>query len=193
MDDSSVFKVAIIGNASVGKTSIITTLMKGEFVKEIKSTIGAAFVSKIFKTKYGTADLHIWDTAGQERFRSVVPMYLRNVDAAIVVFAVDAKESFDQLNEWIEILESASTGAPIYIVANKIDLGKGDLFTKGENFAKENNYKFFGTSALDKDSISELFEVIANDCALYKVEECNRDEVEIDLAITSVEKKKECC
>ena len=75
-------KVIMLGDSSVGKTSIVLQFYKAQFEMTSEPTIGASYVTKIMKTKRGDLPLHIWDTAGQERFKSVIPMYMRGCSAA---------------------------------------------------------------------------------------------------------------
>ena len=188
------FKVAVIGNSSVGKTSIISTLQKGVFEDRITPTVGATYISKIFETEYGTADLHIWDTAGQEKFRSVVPMYLRNSDAAIITCAVDSIESVQQLSSWIEMLENIVVDSYIVIVCNKIDIGKNDVYEKARDFANANKYPFYATTSKDFTTIEPLFRDIANEVMRYAAEiNKKEEEAQLELTQTTEEHKKGCC
>lgn len=165
-------KVIMLGDSSVGKTSIVLQFYKSEFETTSEPTVGAAYITKIMKTKQDngkTQDLplHIWDTAGQERFKSVIPMYMRGCSAIVLVCATDSVDSIHSLDGWIKIVRDSVDidEVEIYVVLNKID--KEPVFDAAtpEAWAKERNYKFFKTSAKDKENIDELFQTIADDIA----------------------------
>lgn len=124
-------KLVLLGESSVGKSSIVTRYITGSFQKT-NATIGAAFTTKTFELP-GTGgsikrvNLEIWDTAGQERYRSMAPMYFRNTDIALVVFDVTRPESLrkaqswiDELNEYVE--QDRRDEIIIKLVGNKVDL-----------------------------------------------------------------------
>lgn len=114
----SLHRVVTIGETSVGKTSIITQLVKKSFNPNEKSTVGAMFV--VYNQKLDTStlkdelnnvnnnggevvvEMQIWDTAGQERFRSLGPIYYRGAEAAVVVFDFTSLNSFERLQSWID-------------------------------------------------------------------------------------------
>lgn len=121
--DINSYKIVIIGDGSVGKTAIIDQFIKEVFISDIESTVGASFRTKIVDTSYGSIELSIWDEAGRERYRSLIPLYLRNSSAVIIV--VDISEYYSNINSleiWHEIVKINSSNSRIYIVANKIDL-----------------------------------------------------------------------
>lgn len=187
---SAVFKVTVVGSASVGKTSVLSMLKRGKFSDTTSSTIGATYFAKQFETSNGEIELHVWDTAGQERFMSVVPMYLRGSHAVIVMCSVDIAESFNSIDHWLGIVKECCEDTFIYIVANKTDLGENEIYEKAKNFAAQHSYEFFGTSATDLTTILPLFEKISEDCAALP-----RDDtvVEVQIADVQEEKKKGCC
>ena len=93
MSSDTTYKVVLLGDTNVGKTAILTRFAKGTFRKEMDSTIGAHFMSKIvtLPTSDVKVKLQVWDTAGQERYRSITPIYYRDAAAAIVVFDITSK------------------------------------------------------------------------------------------------------
>ena len=161
-------KCVILGNSTVGKTSILNSYFYDTSDETVDSTIGAVFVTKLFKNYFDEdVRLHMWDTAGQERYRSLVPMYLRGANIAILAYDISNRDSFDDLDKWLLSITQYSD-IEIIIVANKADLRdteyKGYLIPdiKGENYANNFNVKFFSVSAKTKQNISELFEYILN-------------------------------
>jgi small GTP-binding protein len=159
-------KVILVGDASVGKTSIIQQFNRGVFDEEAEATIGASFVSKLINTSMGPVQIHIWDTAGQERYRSLIPMYSRNALSAIIVVDMTHYPSFEHLDMWVT---SVHAGCPpecgIYIVANKVDLPPivplGDL----EKWCIAHKFPLFRTSAKDHGSVVLVFQKVAEDVA----------------------------
>ncbi|OHS96021.1 GTP-binding protein ypt5 [Tritrichomonas foetus] len=157
-------KVIMLGDSSVGKTSIVLQFYKSEFESTSEPTVGAAYVTKVMKTSNGELPLHIWDTAGQERFKSVIPMYMRGCSAIVLVSSTDSIDSIKALNDWMKIVrDTVEDIENIYLVLNKIDKEPTYDISIAEAWAKERNYKFFQTSAKEKQNIDELFQTIAED------------------------------
>jgi small GTP-binding protein len=161
-------KVILVGDASVGKTSIIQQFSKHIFDDDgiPDPTIGASFVSKLVETSSGSVQIHIWDTAGQERYRSLIPMYSRNAVAAIIVIDITSYVSFEHLDMWVSTVK---TGCPpdcrMYIVANKIDLPPIVPMSDLEKWCIAHKYPLFRTSAKDYRSVAPMFERVAEDVA----------------------------
>ena len=154
-------RIVLVGDSSVGKTSLISRLVSGEFIPDEQSTVGAMFVLYKIACNDQSIDLQIWDTAGQEKFRSLGPIYYRNSRAGIVVFDISNAESFEHLNSWIDDFCN-TTGADvlIYVVANKTDLEEKVPIKEAEIWARKRGYFFFATSALDGTGVKELFQSI---------------------------------
>ena len=91
-----------LGDQSVGKTSVITRFMYDKFESNYAATIGIDFLSKTVYLEERTVRLQLWDTAGQERFRSLIPSYIRDSSAAVVVYDVTNRQSFLNTTRWIE-------------------------------------------------------------------------------------------
>lgn len=157
------FRVVLIGNAQVGKTSIVRRLINKEFGENYIETVGAAFFSYTYTFENQTILLQIWDTAGQEKYQSLGPIYYRNSAAAIVVFDHTDIESFHDLSNWINAFHgSASDSAKIYIVGNKNDLEDHQVTSsQAQQYAEENKYEFFSVSAKTGNNIERLFQTIA--------------------------------
>jgi small GTP-binding protein len=116
------FKFIRLGSSGVGKTSIYERLNGKEFSLNKTETIGVDF-SKITRTVNGqTFEIDLWDTYGQEVFHSILPMYYRGADAAIVIYDINDRKSFDQINFWFkELEEKAGENIPVILLANKSD------------------------------------------------------------------------
>jgi len=119
------FKVVVVGEKSVGKTSLVLRFIDGCFQPQQQPTIGAFFFSKHLVLAGGAACvLQVWDTAGQERFRAITPMYYRQAMGAIVCFDVTSEASFETMQGWVkELRENTEPGSiVIAIAATKADL-----------------------------------------------------------------------
>lgn len=119
------FKLVLLGESAVGKSSIVHRFVKNTFDDMRESTIGAAFLTQsitIPETET-TVKFEIWDTAGQERYKSLAPMYYRNANAALCVYDITSSSSFTKAQDWIsELRKQAPEGIVIALVGNKTDL-----------------------------------------------------------------------
>jgi Ras-related protein Rab-11A len=157
------FKIVIVGDASVGKTNIISRLAKNEFNTNSKPTIGVDFATKIFKFENSLVKIQLWDTAGQERYHAIVSAYYRGSAGAVIVYDLTNEKSFENIRTiWLKNLRSVSDeNLPIMILGNKKDL-KDEIAVKkneGEELAFGEKTAFFETSALSGDNINLAFEM----------------------------------
>ncbi|OHT12228.1 small GTP-binding protein [Tritrichomonas foetus] len=160
-------KVVLLGATTVGKTSIVNAAMNNEVMIDQQPTIGACFVIKKVKVEDSLVRLHIWDKAGQERFRALTPMYFRDANSILLVYAVNDEVSFNYIGSWINCIETECHEKPkLYLVANKNDLEDSRKISidQGERYAKEINADFCEVSALTRrDEILDLFYRVAQD------------------------------
>jgi small GTP-binding protein len=163
------FKVVLLGDSGVGKTSIVQQFERKEFQPAKDSTIGASFMSREIETGNGPIKLHIWDTAGQERYRSLVPTYARGACAAVIVFDLSVSDTLQSVNRWIQSFKGvAGESALTYIVGNKSDL----VATAGEAEAMLGDNvdaaQLFIVSAKRGTGIDDMFHAIADEIAVKK-------------------------
>jgi small GTP-binding protein len=157
-------KVILVGDVSVGKTSIVTQFNTATFDENVDPTVGAVFVAKQVDTSRGTVNLLVWDTAGQERYRSLVPMYSRTAAAAVLVVDVTSMSSFESVGEWYKMLkDTCPPKVKIYVVANKIDLECAIPILDLEQWANNNEMPFFRSCANEFKSVAPIFKRIAED------------------------------
>ncbi|CAF1218940.1 unnamed protein product [Adineta ricciae] len=159
------FKLVFLGEQSVGKTALITRFMYDSFDNTYQATIGIDFLSKTMYLDDRTIRLQLWDTAGQERFRSLIPSYIRDSSAAVVVYDIANSHSFQQTSKWIdEVRAERGTDVIIILVGNKTDLvDRRQVSTEdGELKAKELNVMFIETSAKAGFNVKQLFRRIAS-------------------------------
>ena len=160
------FKVVLVGESGVGKTSIITQFIDQTFQEDIQSTTGGTFSTKSVVCDGGKVlKFEIWDTAGQEKYRSLTTMFYKDANAAVMVYDVTRKESFEELkNYWSgQIRDSSPENIILAIAGNKSDLIEHEVVDEGEarDFAKELGAIFVSTSAKNSEGINNLFEEIA--------------------------------
>ena len=165
-------RVISLGDSGTGKTSIINRYAKNIFEENPYSTIGINFIVKKIKFKDGnTISLKLIDTGGQEKYRALGKSYIKNADAVLFVFAFNDKDSFDNIEEWINLFKknhSDEDYIPMYLVGNKTDLERkvsNDLINQFKEVNK--GFKYYETSTKENKRINELFEELAKD--LYKI------------------------
>ena len=159
-------KIVLLGESGVGKKSIISQFVDQTFQEDLQTSTGGTFSSKTFTYNHGKIlKLEIWDTAGQERYRSLTKMFYKDANAAVLVYDITRKISFEELqNYWFEqIKESAPQNILLAIAANKCDLIKEEEVDEevARNYANEIGAIFCVTSAKISSGISDLFLQIA--------------------------------
>lgn len=158
------FKLVLLGESSVGKSSLVLRFVKGQFHEFQESTIGAAFLTQTVQIDDTTVKFEIWDTAGQERYHSLAPMYYRGAQAAIVVYDITNKETFQKAQTWIkELQRQASPNIVIALAGNKLDLaGKRAVsYEEAKAYADECSLLFMETSAKTAANVMDIFTSIA--------------------------------
>ena len=151
-------KIIFCGDAGVGKTSIIISLMGQKFSEEYEPSIGVDFFSKTFRYKERMLKLQIWDSAGQEKFRSLIPNYIRGSSLIFLIFDITNKTSYDNIPEWIKFITDIDNNGNIILVGNKIDLKEKRVVNKeeAEKFSKEKKYEYFEVSAKEGSNIDNM-------------------------------------
>ncbi|XP_069002834.1 ras-related protein Rab-6A isoform X3 [Embiotoca jacksoni] len=138
--------------------------MYDSFDNTYQATIGIDFLSKTMYLEDRTIRLQLWDTAGQERFRSLIPSYIRDSAAAVVVYDITNVNSFQQTTKWIDdVRTERGSDVIIMLVGNKTDLADKRQITteEGEQRAKEMNVLFIETSAKTGYNVKQLFRRVA--------------------------------
>ncbi|XP_018586120.1 ras-related protein Rab-6A isoform X6 [Scleropages formosus] len=138
--------------------------MYDSFDNTYQATIGIDFLSKTMYLEDRTIRLQLWDTAGQERFRSLIPSYIRDSAAAVVVYDITNVNSFQQTTKWIDdVRTERGSDVIIMLVGNKTDLAdkRQVSIEEGEKKAKELNVMFIETSAKAGYNVKQLFRRVA--------------------------------
>ena len=158
------FKLVLLGESAVGKSSLVLRFVKGQFHEYQESTIGAAFLTQAVQLDDFTVKFEIWDTAGQERYHSLAPMYYRGAQAAIIVYDITTPDSFNRAKTWVkELQRQASPNIVIALAGNKSDLANKRMvsFDEAQAYADDNNLLFMETSAKTAMNVNEVFMAIA--------------------------------
>jgi small GTP-binding protein len=182
-----IFKVIVVGDSDVGKTSILLRFTDNMYNEKYSSTVGVDIKVRditIKKTTPGsmneTVKLHLWDTAGQERFRTISNAYYRNVNAVLLMFDLTNAKSLVNLKGWFEEIYTFSKSDPIiFLVGNKSDLKRMISREEAEKFSKEKGLIYTEVSAKeDKGDIEELFQTITK---TLRTKQSERETIEIEI------------
>lgn len=158
------FKLVLLGDSAVGKSSIVLRFVKKQFFEYQESTIGAAFLTQTIQLSDSIVKFEIWDTAGQERYASLAPMYWRGAAAAVIVYDLTNRQSFLRAKAWIkELQRGGSPNIVICLTGNKTDLAEQRQVDSEEAkaYADEQGILFFETSAKTNTNVNELFRTVA--------------------------------
>ena len=156
-------KILILGDSSVGKTSLLLQYADGYFPTIYVATIGIEYKVKKININGADINLQIWDTAGEERFRSITQNYMKGADGILYVYDITQKSSFDNLKTWIRQSEEITEGFKKIIVGNKSDLENERRIQKEtvQKFCDDRNIKGIEVSAKAGTKVSEAFETLA--------------------------------
>ena len=160
-------KICLLGDVSVGKTSIASRFCKNSFNENYINTIGGAYQQQNIVLNNGAKiKLHMWDTSGQDRFRSMKNLYYRDAQVAILTYDVTNEQSLESLNYWLnELNDKVEIDNMLLCLAgnkNDVDASEKRIPThKGKAFAEDHNMIFFETSAKTGSGVKELFQAIA--------------------------------
>jgi small GTP-binding protein len=183
-------RIVLCGEASVGKSSIISRFSTGTFQTMTNETIAGAFHCAKVRFNGETLVLEIWDTAGSERYHSVIPSFFRNAAAVVIVYDITARDSFTNVDYWLEFTKTNSPeGVQLFLVGNKVDLFDLRVVTFDEGRALTETHKlsaFAETSAKTGEFVDSLFALLA------AVPPSGTVDADIEGRVISLDKNK-CC
>ena len=166
------FKLVIIGDSGVGKSCLLLRFADDTFTENFYSTIGVDFRFKCLEIGDRKCKLQIWDTAGQERFKTVTSAYYRGADGIIIVFDQTDKDSYNNVQNWIEDISRYSTDDPVKIIfANKDDISQEKKSVDNEDIIeleKRTGLEIIKTSAKTGDKVTYAFEKLTQKLLLER-------------------------
>lgn len=174
-----IFKMVILGDSGVGKTSLMNRFITQKFSSNYKATIGADFLTKEIEVDGVVVTMQIWDTAGQERYQSLGPAFYRGSDCCMLVYDVTSPKSYENIGIWKEYFVSNLTTIvddkfPFVLIGNKVDVGCNRKVSKrrAEVYAASSNMDYVEASAKEFFGVNDAFEILAKKCLeIYKVKE----------------------
>ena len=194
MDYDYLFKILLVGDSGVGKSSILLRYTDNEYKPEYISTIGVDFKIKTIVDCDKTIKLQLWDTAGQERFQTITSSYYRGAHGIVIVYDITCKESFENVKMWLKQIDNYANQKVLKIlVGNKADLENSRRVDKEKvlYFCQENNIYHIETSAKNSDNIKDIF--------LYLSENLRKKTIQLEKKNIKISKghkispKDNCC
>jgi small GTP-binding protein len=163
LSESPIYKVLLVGDGNVGKTSLVRCYCDGQFEESRILTIGVDFQIKTVKLRGRDIRLSLWDVAGQDRFRLFRDQFYAGTMAAALVYDATAPATFFNLRRWRDEVSDVVPNVPMVVVANKTDLGPVVPPGEAEGWAKYEgqHMPFLETSALTGQNVEELFQGLA--------------------------------
>jgi len=192
------FKLLIIGDAGVGKSSLLVRFADNIFTPSYITTIGVDFKIRTIEVDGKKIKLQIWDTAGQERFRTITATYYRGAHGVIVVYDVTDPQTFISIKKWLTEIQTHCDEVPRVLVGNKLD-SPNRVVTEpdAQQFASTQKIKYFETSAKDGLGVEEMFTEITRQALAQKLnqpEPGGRGQAAGQVKLNEAQKsKKSCC
>ena len=194
MSEINEINILVLGNGSVGKSSIIIKYIDNKFSLNYLTTLGLDFKQKKIKLENGKEiNLKIFDTAGQERYKSVSISFIKKADGVLLIYDISNRNSFEAINGWIQSLtDVGKENIPVILVGNKCDLTE-DIrkVSNEEGIQKSNEYNipFFETSCKNGININEVFDKIIEEITCNS----NWNSSGKSKILNKKRKKKKCC
>lgn len=165
-DYDHLYKVVLVGDATVGKTHLLSRYIKGTLPKAPTATIGVEFATRTVPLAVGgTVKAQIWDTAGQERYRAITSAHYRRAVGALLVYDITKQSTFQNCLKWMEELrQNAEPDIVIVLVGNKVDLAEKDpsarqvYYDAAAEFARQHGLLFSEASAVTSHNVKHIFE-----------------------------------
>ncbi|XP_054259892.1 ras-related protein Rab-35-like [Macrosteles quadrilineatus] len=193
------FKLLIIGDSDVGKSSLLVRFADNTFSGNYITTIGVDFKIRTVEVDGEKVKLQIWDTAGQERFRTITSTYYRGTHGVIVVYDVTSGESFANVKRWLHEIEQNCEVVNRILVGNKNDAPdrKVVLTEDAQRFADQMRIQLFETSAKENINVEEMFMAITRQVLHTKKERKERQAGQnsdtVNLRKPKTSKRQKCC
>ena len=190
-------KVVLLGESGVGKSSVMLRFVTNNFKNDSASTVGASYMGKIIQFTDRSIKFNIWDTAGQERYHSLAKMYLHDANAAILLYDITSKSSFESLKRWYsELKDVAPKNIVLAVCGNKEDLVTNEEISPDEakEYAHSIGAFFRKTSAKTNHGIENTFKEIAHNIFNdIDYTNSNKGSIALEKKSPKVIKKSNCC
>ena len=168
-------KIIFVGDAGVGKTTIIGRIMDNPFNEVYEPSIGVDFMSKTITYKGQSTKLQMWDTAGQEKYKGLIPSYVRNSSIVFVVYDISVKSSFDNIPKWINFIKTIEN-TTLVLCGNKLDLTDRQVTKEeGEALAQKEGISFFEVSAKTDENIKNMFYNVVSELPTFSENNPNKE------------------
>ena len=197
------FKVIIVGDAGVGKSSILTKYVDGEWSNTYVQTVGVDFKIRTIVFEDVTVKLQIWDTTGQERFRTITQSYYKGSHIFIVVFDITNHDSFQNVETHLSEIDEFADPQQLFhkmLIGNKCDLEHTRIvnFEQGQDMADSHDIKYMECSAKIGTNIDAMFKYAAKSAVIKKKEFDSIRAMEMaqrtnSLSTVSTQKPTKCC
>lgn len=182
-----VYKILLIGESSVGKTSIKTRFTDDKFGVDHKATIGLDYKVKSITINENTYKLSIWDTAGQEKYRSLVKSFFYNANGIILCFDITDYKSFSEAkNFWLaeinKFIQSKNEKCKLILCGTKLDKKENRkvMYSEAKSYADGLGTKYFETSAMKNLNIEEMFKYLVEEINSMNDNEDNEKEIYLE-------------
>ena len=201
------YKLIVIGDELVGKTSILNRFKNNQFNAIYEPTVGLEFQSIPILIDDQSVNLLLYDVSGHQKFRSLIPLYASDVNIILLIYDISKNESFNNIDKWFSFLNNINKNEVIFaLVGNKSDLdyNRKVKIEEAEKYAKDHNFIFQEVSAMNGDGIQELFMnklldqirtqlIQKGKNILEDEEEKLKVNIKNDENKTNSKKKKKCC
>ena len=199
------FKIIVIGNSGVGKSSLSIQAARHTFAENYFATVGVEFFTMNIKLQNKVIKLQIWDTCGQEIYRSLISNFYRNSSLAVIVYSITDSSSFDSIDNWVkELKANSSPDIKVFLIGNKIDLEDQRVVSTEQGKMLQNDYNldlFVESSAREGHNTEYIFaqaaKVLYDDYIKYKIGNPligkTKNTNKLNRAKVKSKEKKKCC
>ena len=195
------FKILMLGDSGVGKTSLLVRFSQDNFTPSYITTIGVDIINKKLNIGNYIVNLKVWDTAGQERYQTFTKQFFQNVDGVVLVLNLLSLESFEKLEKWLALIrnheQNQEQTLELIVAGNKCDCNEDERLVKLtdiETFVQEQQLEYLETSAKTGYNVEKLFKTLTKKILKRKGIKCElKDSIIIEQQQQKKKKKSTCC